>query len=336
MRHLAPPPLNQLVLVATVVATTVVAIAGCEKTASMHDASGVFEAQETIIAAEIAGQLQEMPITEGQRLNAGAVAARIDCKQLQLQKEQAQASNSAIGERTTEAKPQLEILRRQRKAVEAQFAVQQEQLTVLEQEKARFTALVAAKAAPARQLTDIAGQIAVLQRQMASTQSQIAVLTQRQASHTEQVALQNRATTSEREPLQVRIAQLDDQITKCSVINPLTGTVLAKYAEQYEFATPGKPLYRIADLSQITLRAYITGNQLGQIKLNQPVKVFVDDGPDAFRELEGTLAWVSDKAEFTPKTIQTKDERSNLVYAIKIRVPNDGSLKIGMYGEVTF
>jgi HlyD family secretion protein len=112
--------------------------------------------------------------------------------------------------------------------------------------------------------------------------------------------------------------------------------VLTKYAERYEFATPGKPLYRIADLEKMTLRAYITGDQLGNVKLNQPVRVFVDSGPDSFRELSGTLTWVSDEAEFTPKTIQTKDERANLVYAVKVRVPNDGSLKIGMYAEVTF
>lgn len=312
------------------------AAAGCHDKPEAHDASGVFEARETVIAAEIAGQLLEMPIEEGEQLSAGAVAARIDCKQLELQKVQALASDTAITEKTTEAEPQLEILRQQRKATESQLAVQREQLAVLEREQRRFKALVAAQAAPAKQLTDIEGQIAVLTRQMASTQSQAAVLKQRQASHTEQVALQNRAISSERQPLQVRVSQIDDQIAKCTVVNPVAGTVLTKYAEQYEFATPGKPLYRIADLSTITLRAYITADQLPQVTLGQSVHVFVDDGPKAFRELPGKLVWVSEQAEFTPKTIQTKDERADLVYAVKVRVPNDGTLKIGMYGELSF
>ena len=317
-------------------AVVVAAATGCNAKPAAHDASGVFEAHETIISAETAGQILEMPIEEGQKLDAGAIAARIDCKQLELQKEQVQASNSAINQRTNEAEPQLEILREQRKATESQLAVQREQLEVLERERKRFATLVAAQAAPAKQLTDIEGQISILKQQMISTQRQAAVLKQQQASYTEQVALQNRATTSEHEPLQVRISQIEDQIKKCNVVNPLAGTVLTKYAEQYEFATPGKPLYRIADLDVITLRAYITGDQLGQVKLNQPVKVFIDDGAKAFRELKGTLVWVSDEAEFTPKTIQTKDERSNLVYAAKVHVPNDGTLKIGMYGEVSF
>jgi HlyD family secretion protein len=309
---------------------------GCAAKEDGHDASGVFEARETIIAAEIAGQIIAMPIEEGETLKAGSVVAEIDCKQLELQRAQMQASDVAITERTTEAKPQLEILVEEQKAIESQLAVQREQLAVLERERARFTALVEAKAAPAKSLADIEGQMAVLQRQMTSTERQVAIMRQRRESYSDQVALQNRATSSERTPTQARIATIDEQISKCKVINPVAGTVLTKYAEQFEFATPGKPLYRIADLSTITLRAYITGDQLGAAKLGQAVQIFIDAGADKFRELKGTLVWVSDKAEFTPKTIQTKSERSNLVYAVKIRVPNDGSLKIGMYAEVAF
>lgn len=310
--------------------------AACADEPAPHDASGVFEARETIIAAEVGGQILEMPIEEGQELAQGAVAARIDCAQLELKKAELLAAQEAIGERTTEAKPQLEILREQEKAQRAQLAVQREQLEVLERERERFQKLVAGKAAPAKQLTDIEGQISVLQRQMASTRSQIAITKQQRASYSAQVDLQNRATTSEREPTQARLSLVEDQIRKCTVQNPIEGTVLTKYAERYEFATPGKPLYRIADLREMTLRAYITGDQLGRVKLNQATRVFIDDGPTAFREMSGTLTWVSDEAEFTPKTIQTKDERENLVYAIKIRVPNDGLLKIGMYAEVAF
>lgn len=310
--------------------------AGCASEQGGHDASGVFEARETIIAAQIAGQIVAMPIEEGQTLEKDAVVVEIDCEQLVLQRAQIQASEEAIDQRTTEAEPQLAILGAEQRAIEAQLAVQKEQMAVLERDRERFARLVEANAAPEKQLTDIEGQIAILQRQMASTRSQVAINKQRSASYVAQVALQNRATTSERPPTQARIAEIDDKIEKCKVRNPLAGTVLTKYAEQFEFASPGKPLYRIADLRNMVLRAYVTGDQIATIKLDQPARVFVDAGPSAYREIQGTLVWVSDKAEFTPKTIQTKSERSNLVYAVKIRVPNDGTLKIGMYAEVSF
>jgi HlyD family secretion protein len=309
---------------------------GCSKNEDRHDASGVFEARETIIAAEISGQIRAMPIEEGQTLAADSIAAEIDCRQLLLQRDQVRASARAIDERTTEAKPQLSILREEQRATEAELAVQAEQRKVLERERLRFAKLVETEAVPTKQLTDIEGQLSVLDRQMASTRAKMAITRQRSASYKDQVALQNRATESERSPTEARIASIEDQITKCQVRNPVAGTVLTKYAEQFEFATPGKPLYRIADLDNIELRAYVTGDQLPRIKLNQPVRVFIDAGRSAFRELPGTLVWVADKAEFTPKTIQTKSERSNLVYAVKIRVKNDGSLKIGMYAEVSF
>ena len=133
-----------------------------------------------------------------------------------------------------------------------------------------------------------------------------------------------------------QVAQIQDQVSRTSVVNPVNGTVLTKYAMAGEFTTPGKALYKIADLSIITLRAYITGSQLSQVKLNQSVTVLVDDGVSKYRDYDGVIYWISDKAEFTPKTIQTKDERANLVYAIKIHVKNDRYLKIGMYGEVKF
>lgn len=323
-------------LQAAVLALALFGQTGCEKKSKEHDASGVFEARETVIAAQIAGQIVQMPIEEGQHLKKAAIAAEIDCEQLLLQRAQIQASEEAIVERTTEAAPQLAVLRAEESATTAQLAVQQEQLDVLERERKRFEKLVEAKAAPAKQLSDIEGQIAVQKRQMASTQSQIEINKQRRASYSAEVDLRNRATTSERTPTQARIAEIEDQIKKCKVENPLEGTVLTKYAEQFEFATPGKPLYRIADLSEMTLRAYVTGDQVAALQLNQPVRVFLDAGQKAYRELNGTLTWVADKAEFTPKTIQTKSERSNLVYAVKIRVPNDGTLKIGMYAEVNF
>jgi HlyD family secretion protein len=208
-----------------------------------------------------------------------------------------------------------------------QLAVQQSQLRTLERERTRTSNLVQADAATGKQLDDINAQIDVLQKQIRVTQQQIKV----QQSN---VGTQNRGILSEANPLEKRVAQLNDQLAKATIVNPVAGTVLTKYAETGEYTAPGKALYKIADLSWLTLRAYISGSQLSQIKLNQPVKVFVDQGAEEYKTLTGTITWISDKAEFTPKTIQTKEERANLVYAVKVRVKNDGYLKIGMYGEV--
>ena len=150
------------------------------------------------------------------------------------------------------------------------------------------------------------------------------------------VATQNRSILSEGKPLEKRVAQLQDQLDKSNIVNPIAGTVLTKYAEEGEVTASGKALYKIADLSTITLRAYVTATQLSQLKLGQTVKVFADNGPNKYNEYSGTITWISDKAEFTPKTIQTKEERANLVYAVKVKVKNDGYLKIGMYGELKF
>ena len=136
--------------------------------------------------------------------------------------------------------------------------------------------------------------------------------------------------------VKIQMEQLDDQLQKCRIVNPIKGTVLVKYAEVNEMAAVGKPLYKVADLSTIILRAYITGDQFSEAKVGEAVKVLVDDGKSAMKEYDGVVEWISDKAEFTPKTIQTKDERANLVYAVKIKIKNDGFLKIGMYGEVKF
>jgi HlyD family secretion protein len=145
---------------------------------------------------------------------------------------------------------------------------------------------------------------------------------------------QNRSVLSESQPLQKRAEQINDQIKRANITNPINGTIITKYAQAGEITSPGKALYKIADLKTITLRAYISGSQLSEIKLGQDVQVRVDKGEDDYKEFTGTITWISDKAEFTPKTIQTKDERANLVYAIKVKVKNDGYLKIGMYGEV--
>jgi HlyD family secretion protein len=202
-------------------------------------------------------------------------------------------------------------------------------LANLQKEKARTENLIKADAATTKQLDDISNQIDMLNRQIAVTEQQIKV----QLNNT---STQNRSILSEQPALEKRAAQIADQLERSTVINPISGTVLTKYAEAGEVTAPGKALYKIANLSEIKLRAYITGDQLSQLKLQQAVTVQVDDGAKAFKTYKGTVSWISSKAEFTPKTIQTKDERANLVYAIKINVPNDGTLKIGMYGEVLF
>jgi HlyD family secretion protein len=246
----------------------------------------------------------------------------VDAHNISLQKEQVEANIQALGEKTADATPQVRLL-------ENQLSVQQSQLNNLQHEKKRIENLLKQDAATGKQLDDINAQIDVALKQIGVTQQQINV-------QRNNIATQNRSILSEGKPLEKRVAQLEDQLKKANITNPVSGTVITKYAEAGEITSSGKALYKVADLSTMTLRAYITGSQLSQVRLGQMVKVLVDDGTKKYKELPGTITWISDKAEFTPKTIQTKDERANLVYAIKIKVKNDGYLKIGMYGEVRF
>jgi HlyD family secretion protein len=311
-------------------------IIGCKSSDQQSDASGVFEANEVIISSEASGKILKLAIEEGATLKAGQSVGLIDGQNLSLQKAQVLASMDALGEKQNDASPQTQILREQLNTQQAQVATQKEQLRVLDREQSRLQNLVKAEAIPSKQLDDLEGQIAILKKQIATTETQAAVLRQQIKSQEQQVSIQNRGILSERKPLQERAAQIDDLLKRCTIVNPNEGTVLVKYAETNEMTAAGKPLYKIADLNTLTLRAYITGDQLSKVKLNQAVKVLIDNGKDEYKELAGTIEWISTKAEFTPKTIQTKDERANLVYATKIKVKNDGLLKIGMYGEVKF
>ena len=292
----------------------------CHSKKEEFDASGSFEADEVIVSSELNGQLLSFNVNEGDSLQQGQVVGSIDADNLALQKEQVEASIQSLSEKTTNVYPQVELL-------QDQLRVQQSQLNNLLHEKERIERLVKADAATGKQLDDITYQVDVTRKQIEVTRQQIAV----QKSN---VATQNRSILSEGKPLQKRAAQLQDQISKSQIVNPINGVVITKYAESGEVTAPGKALYKIADLSYLTLRAYVTGAQLSQIKLNQPVAVLIDDGKKDYRKYRGVITWISDKAEFTPKTIQTKEERANLVYATKIKVKNDGYLKIGMYGEV--
>ena len=295
-------------------------LTACKSGNGNADASGTFEANEVIVSAESSGKLISFTVEEGQLIAKDSVVGTVDATNISLQKEQVESSIQALGEKTADVSPQVKLL-------EDQLAVQQSQLNNLLHEQGRIQNLLKQDAATGKQLDDINAQVDVAKRSMNVTRQQIQV-------QQNNVATQNRSILSEGKPLQKRVAQLEDQLKKSSIVNPVAGTVLTKYAEQGEITSTGKALYKIADLSTITLRAYITGTQLSQVKLGQTVKVLVDDGAKKYKEFAGTITWISDKAEFTPKTIQTKEERANLVYATKIRVKNDGYLKIGMYGEV--
>lgn len=292
----------------------------CDPGNNDFDASGSFEANEVIISSQLAGQLLTFTVEEGDSLTNGQVVGTIDAEILSLQKDQVGAAIQSLSEKTSNVQPQVKLLQNQ-------VAVQEEQLKKLLQEKERTERLVKADAATGKQLDDLNAEIEVVRKQILVTRQQVEV--QRTGT-----ATQNRSILSERAPLEKQKAQLEEQLSKAAIINTVDGIVTTKYVEPGEVTAPGKALYKIADLSVLTLRAYVTGSQLSEIKLNQQVKVFVDKGEDDYREYNGIIRWISDKAEFTPKTIQTKEERANLVYAIKISVPNDGFLKMGMYGEI--
>jgi HlyD family secretion protein len=295
-------------------------LAGCKNTENKYDASGTFEADEVIVSSELSGKIISFNVQEGQEIKKDSVVGMVDAKNISLQQQQVEASIKALNEKTANVQPQVELLKNQ-------LAVQQSQLSNLLHEKTRIENLVRADAATGKQLDDMNAQIDVARKQINVTQQQINV----QRNNT---ATQNRSILSEADPLKKRVAQLEDQAQKANIINPVSGTVITKYAEEGEIAAAGKALYKIADLSSLNLRAYISGIQLPQVKLGQAVKVLIDDGAKKYKEYTGVITWISDKAEFTPKTIQTKEERVNLVYAVKIKVKNDGFLKIGMYGEV--
>ncbi len=280
----------------------------CSGRNSGYDASGSFEATEIIVSSEANGKILHLDITEGQHLEKGQVVGSIDSTQLYFQKMSLQANARGV--------------RAQQPNISTQTAAIEEQIATLERERARTQNLIKENAANQKQLDDINSQIEVLRNQLSAQKSTL-------QKSTANISAQSSA-------MEIQAAQIDDLLEKCTIISPITGTVLNKYAEAGELAGKGAPLFKVADINNMILRAYVTNDQLSQLKLNNKVEVWVDAGDGKMRSYEGTLSWISDKAEFTPKTIQTKNERANLVYAIKINVPNDGYLKIGMYGEVKF
>ena len=281
---------------------------GCGNGNGKYDATGTFESEEVIVSSEAMGKLVRFDVDEGAQLKQNQIVGVIDTLQLYLKKKQLEASVKAVLSKQPDVATQLAAL--------------QEQIKTAEIEKKRVENLVKSNAATTKQLDDVNAQLEVLNKQYNATKSSLTITKQ--------------GLQSETFPLQIQIEQINDQLTKSRITNPVDGVVLTRYTKQNEVTATGKALYKIADLSEMTLRAYVNGDQLGEIKLGQKVKVFVDKGESEQKEMSGEIYWVSSKAEFTPKTIQTKYERANLVYAIKVRVKNDGYLKIGMYGEVKF
>ncbi|MEI6748301.1 MAG: HlyD family secretion protein [Bacteroidales bacterium] len=276
----------------------------CSGSNEKSDAYGNFEATEIIISAEASGRIMQFDVEEGQELKAGQQVGLIDTTDLYLKMEQLRAQKKAIATRAP--------------GVAAQIEVQLQQKANLEVENARIDKLFIDKAATQKQMDDIKGAINLVDRQIAS------------------IKTQQPGIVEEMDVVQKQIVVTHEAINKCQVLNPSDGTVLVKYAETGELALPGKSLYKLANLSQMELRVYITGDQLPGIKIGQKVEVIIDKNRKDNQVLEGTVSWISQKAEFTPKIIQTKEERVNLVYAVKILVPNDGRIKISMPGEVNF
>lgn len=292
----------------TLIATALLGLAACNRGDGNFDATGTFEATEILVSSEANGKIMELNIEEGDRLDAGAMVGYIDSTQLYLKKMQLSAGLRSVDIRKPDIRKQIAAL--------------EQQIATARTEQQRMENLVKAKAGNQKQVDDIVNNIKYLQKQLDAQYSTL-----------------NKTTggaDAEAESILYQIMQLDDQLQKSRIVTPQAGTVLVKYAEPGEVTAAGKPLYKMADTDLLYLRAYITADLLSTLKQGQTVRVFADYGADEQREYPGTITWISDKSEFTPKGIQTKDERANLVYAIKIAVKNDGYLKIGQYGETVF
>jgi membrane fusion protein YbhG len=280
----------------------------CREEEKTSDAYGNFEAVSTIVSSEANGRLLFLKVEEGQKLKKGELIALVDTTNLHLQKLQLFATLSTLPKKMRDAKPDIAVLEDQKRN--------------LLREIARFEKLVKDKAATQKQLDDLKGELEVVNQRMEAAKSQT------------QIA--NRGILAEQEPIKAQIATLEEHIRKSYVYNPIPGTILTKLAEPSEVVGFGSPLYKIANLDYLDLRAYASGIQIQDVKIGQKVKVLIDAPDGGFHELSGEITWIAENAEFTPKTIQTKEERVNLVYAFKVRVLNDGKLKIGMPAEVLF
>ncbi len=278
-------------------------LVACKQQSDPADAYGNFEAIEVMVSAESSGRILTFLPVEGEVLVKDRVSVTIDTTQLYLKKLALESGFSSLSSRIY--------------TLDAQLQASRVQLDNLVREKKRIGKLVEGGAATSKQLDDINGQVSLLEAQMAATASR------------------KDAVFAERKTLEVQIRQVEDQMARCAVRNPMDGTLLTKYREQGEMTSPGQALYKMANMDELILRAYLSGDQLSSVKIGEEVRVRYDVA-GGMGEISGVVSWISSSAEFTPKIIQTREERVNLVYAIKIQVPNDGSLKIGMPGEVVF
>ncbi len=280
----------------------------CKKADNQYDAAGSFEATEITVSSEVSGKIIRFDVEEGQVLQAHQIVGAIDSVQLYLREQQLLATLQSVQARRPDVKKQIAALK--------------EQIVSAKVEQRRIINLLKANAANQKQKDDIDAQIAILEKQLDAQENTL--------QNT------NQGISEDSKSIRLQVEQIQDQLNKCKIESPITGTVLDKYVEPTELAAPGKALFKIADTDHLILRAYVTSDQLSKIKIGQQVKVSADFGSKQYRQYVGTIAWVSSQSEFTPKTIETRDERANLVYAIKINVKNDGYLKIGMYGNVKF
>ncbi len=281
-----------------------VLIAGCSGRDDLSDAYGNFETIEYLISAEGNGKILELDLEEGAVITAGQVVGVIDTIPLHLQ--------------VVQLKAKIKAIRTQKSGVRAQIEVQKTQRQTLLVEKKRLENLLKDNAATGKQMDDLNGQLNTLDQQILATQSNYETI------------------DSEMRAMEAQVKMVEDQLRRNIIVNPMEGTVLEKFAEPFEMAMAGKALYKIADLKRMILRVYISGDQLADVNIGQRAEVLIDEGDNSQQSLEGKVTWISDKSEFTPKIIQTKEERVNLVYAVKVEVRNDGRLKIGMPGEVNF
>lgn len=280
----------------------------CGNNDNEFDAMGVFEATETTVYAEQSGALMMFGVEEGDIIQQNKEVGLIDTTQLWLKLQQAGVSKS--------------VYQSQKPELEKQIAATREQLAKAKQDQLRYKELVADGAAPSKMLDDANSQVEVLQRQLAAQISSLTVSTN--------------ALERQMEATDVQADQWRDQLSKCHILAPTKGTVLEKYVERGEFVSTGKPLFKMADTENMFIRAYVTSAQLKDIKVGQQATVFADFGDGQKRKYQGKVTWISNRSEFTPKTILTDDERADLVYALKVAIRNDGYVKIGMYGEVRF
>lgn len=289
-------------------AAAAVMAVSCNANRSGYDAEGYFEATEVTVSAEANGRILYFSAGEGDRVDAGVVLGCVDTVQLDLTRRQLEKSVESVLNNRPDISSQLQVL--------------EEQLKTVGKEKERISRLLADGAATRKQMDDVEAQEAVIRGQINAQQKALAGSVSSLDAQSAGILLQ--------------IEQVKDQLSKCRIVSPVSGTILTKYAQAGEFVSAGRPLFKVADLDKVCLRAYVTSAQLSQITIGQEVKVYSDYGKGYSREYTGRITWISDRSEFTPKNIQTDDERKNLVYAVKVAVDNDGLIKLGMYGGIVF